>query len=183
MTIEEIKELMQEFDASGIAELELEISDGRLTLKKHPAQVQTNMAPGPAVFQTGMAPGFAAGTAVPQAAEMQNQPAQTPSEQSAAAASAAEAAPSGSAQTTVSAALTDVTAPLAGIFYCASSPEAEPFVSEGTRVEKGETIGLIEAMKIISEIPAPCSGIVRNIAAKNADFTAFGALLMQIEEG
>ncbi len=173
MTLEEIKELMREFDASAIAELELETEETRLSLKKadacRPAAVP--------------APGFAAGPMPVPGMVMAGMPAPAaaaPGEMApAAAVMAGEALPAAAAPRT---SYTDVTAPLAGVFYRASSPKADPFVEEGQKVEKGETIGLIEAMKIINEVPAPCAGIVRTISAKNGDFTACGTVLMQIEE-
>lgn len=72
-----------------------------------------------------------------------------------------------------------ITAPLVGTFYAASSPEAEPFVTVGSRVSKGQTVCLIEAMKMISEIPAPCDCIIREIAKENGTLAAFGDVLFR----
>ena len=74
-----------------------------------------------------------------------------------------------------------ITAPLVGTFYAASSPEAEPFVTVGSRVSKGQTVCLIEAMKMISEIPAPCDCIIREIAKGNGTLAAFGDVLFRYE--
>ena len=76
--------------------------------------------------------------------------------------------------------LTQVKAPLAGIFYRSSSPDAKPYVEIGQEVKKGETIGLIEAMKVMNEIPAPCDGVIGNILAENEAFVGYGELLMEI---
>lgn len=77
---------------------------------------------------------------------------------------------------------TIIKAPLAGTFYRAPSPAEKPFVEEGTAVKKGQTIGLIEAMKIMSEIPSPCDGIVETIKLQDGAFAEFDAPLMVIRE-
>ncbi len=66
-----------------------------------------------------------------------------------------------------------IEAPLSGIFYRAPSPEAEPFVSVGQSIKKGDVIGLVEAMKMMSEIPSPADGVVREIRAENGAFVEF----------
>jgi acetyl-CoA carboxylase biotin carboxyl carrier protein len=75
-----------------------------------------------------------------------------------------------------------VKAPLVGTFYAAAEPGAEPYVREGQEVKKGEVIGLIEAMKIMNEIPAPCNGRVTKILAENGSFVAYDEVLLYIEE-
>ncbi len=75
-----------------------------------------------------------------------------------------------------------VSAPIAGVFYRAAKPGAEPYVREGSEIHKGQTLGLMEAMKLMSEIPSPCDGIVRSIPVKNGEFAEYGRTLMVIEE-
>jgi len=74
-----------------------------------------------------------------------------------------------------------VTAPLLGTFYLASSPGAEPFVRKGDQVEKGQVIGLIEAMKIFNEIQAEVSGRVRAILVEDGSFVEADQRLIAIE--
>ena len=74
-----------------------------------------------------------------------------------------------------------ITAPLVGTYYAAASPEAEPFVSVGSKVSKGQTVCLIEAMKMISEIPAPCDCIIQQVAKQNGTLAAFGEVLFRYE--
>ena len=74
-----------------------------------------------------------------------------------------------------------IAAPLVGTYYAAASPEAEPFVSVGSKVSKGQTVCLIEAMKMISEIPAPCDCIIQQVAKKNGTLAAFGEVLFRYE--
>ena len=74
-----------------------------------------------------------------------------------------------------------ITAPLVGTYYAAASPEAEPFVSVGSKVSKGQTVCLIEAMKMISEIPAPCDCIIQQVTKQNGTLAAFGEVLFRYE--
>ena len=76
--------------------------------------------------------------------------------------------------------LTRVESPMVGTFYRAPSPEADPFVREGQRVEEGQTLCLIEAMKLFNEIVAHTGGTVRSVAAENAEPVEYGQLLFLI---
>ena len=73
-----------------------------------------------------------------------------------------------------------VRAPLAGVFYRASKPGAAPYVEPGKHVEKGDIIGLIEAMKMMSEVPAPYAGTVKEIRAEDGVFAGYNDVLMTI---
>ena len=74
-----------------------------------------------------------------------------------------------------------VTAPLLGTFFHAASPGAEPFVHEGEQVEKGQVIGLIEAMKIFNEIQAEISGRVHAILVEDGAFVEADQRLIAID--
>ncbi len=78
--------------------------------------------------------------------------------------------------------LKEIKAPLAGVFYRAAKPGEEPYIREGKTVKKGQTIGLIEAMKLMSEIPSPVDGVVKSIEVENGVFAEFGKTLVVIEE-
>lgn len=67
-----------------------------------------------------------------------------------------------------------VTAPLVGTYYAAASPDAEPFVQVGDTVKKGQTLGIIEAMKLMNEIESEYDGTVKDILVKNEDVVEFG---------
>lgn len=73
----------------------------------------------------------------------------------------------------------EILAPLVGTYYAASSPDAAPFVQVGDHVTKGQTVCLIEAMKMISEIPAPCDGIITQILKPNGALVGFHEPLFQ----
>lgn len=72
-----------------------------------------------------------------------------------------------------------VTAPLVGTFYAAPAPEQPPFVTPGDRVRKGQTVCLIEAMKTMVEVPAPCDCVIGEVLKANGQLAAFGEALMR----
>lgn len=72
-----------------------------------------------------------------------------------------------------------VTAPLVGTFYAAPAPEKPPFVQAGDRVKKGDTLCLIEAMKMMSEIPAPCDCVIEAVLKTSGDLVSFGEPLLR----
>ena len=72
-----------------------------------------------------------------------------------------------------------VTAPLVGTFYDAPAPEKPPFVQVGDRVKKGDTLCLIEAMKMMSEIPAPCDCVIEAVLKASGDLVSFGEPLLR----
>ncbi len=74
-----------------------------------------------------------------------------------------------------------VTAPIVGTFYAAPSPDDEPFVTVGKRVNKGDVIFIIESMKVMSEVQSEFSGVVKEILVSNAQAVEFGQPIMIIE--
>jgi acetyl-CoA carboxylase biotin carboxyl carrier protein len=76
--------------------------------------------------------------------------------------------------------LHEVLSPMVGTFYRATSPEADPFVGEGQRVESGQTLCIIEAMKIMNEIPADIQGEVVEILVGDAQPVEYNQALFKI---
>lgn len=74
-----------------------------------------------------------------------------------------------------------VTAPMVGTFYAAPAPDQPPFVAVGDRVSKGQTLCLMEAMKMMSEVPAPCDCIIREVLKANGELAEFGQPLFRYE--
>ena len=72
-----------------------------------------------------------------------------------------------------------VKAPLVGMFYAAPAPDQAPFVAVGDRVKKGQTVCLIEAMKMMSEVPAPCDCVIEEILKADGELVAFGEALLR----
>ena len=73
-----------------------------------------------------------------------------------------------------------VRAPIVGTFYAAPSPDAAPFVAVGDRVEAGQTLCIIEAMKLMNEIESEVSGEIVEICVENAQPVQFGQTLFKI---
>lgn len=88
---------------------------------------------------------------------------------------AASSAPAASAN------VKKVTAPLVGVFYRSAAPDAESFVNEGDRVEAGQVLCILEAMKLFNEITSDYSGIVTRIVPENGELVSLGQELFWIE--
>ncbi len=154
MNVTEIKEIIAAFDDSKSTYFSLEQSDIRLKLKKEKQVVL-------------------------QEQETSQQVALIEKGQKMAPISSAESKALGAAEVPEEAGTT-VKAPLVGVFYAASGPEAQAYVQVGSQVEKGQVLCLIEAMKMMSEITAPVSGTVEKIYAKNQDLVEFDQPLFLI---
>ncbi len=150
MDLRKLKTLIDLVAESGISELEVTEENDKVRIVN---KVQTVAVAAPAV---AAAPVVAA----------------TP----AAAPAAAEAAPA--AEPVVEG--KTVTSPMVGTFYRAPNPGAEPFVKVGDHVEAGQTLGIIEAMKLLNEIEAETSGTVKEICVENAQPVEFGQPLFII---
>ena len=74
-----------------------------------------------------------------------------------------------------------VESPLVGVAYLAAGPDKSNFVSVGDTVKKGQTLVIIEAMKIMNEIPAPKDGVVTEILVENEEMVEFGKGLVRIK--
>ncbi len=73
-----------------------------------------------------------------------------------------------------------VTSPMVGVFYQASREDTEPFVHVGDTIHKGDTLCIIEAMKLMNEVDAEVEGIVERVFAKNGETVGFGTQLFAI---
>jgi acetyl-CoA carboxylase biotin carboxyl carrier protein len=105
----------------------------------------------------------------------------------AAAAAAAPAAPAATPAATPAPEVSEedgfeVTAPMVGTFYAASSPGAAPYIQVGDRVNEGDTLCIIEAMKMMNQIEADVSGIVKSIRIQNGEPVEFGQVLFVIDQ-
>lgn len=156
MDIKELKDiavdLMDALKARGLGEVELEVDDIKIKIKSAP--------PAPVV------PVAAAPAAVPAAAP-------------AAAAAAVEDAPVASVEELPAG--TPVKSPLVGTFYSSPAPDAPPFVLVGQKVKEGDTLFIIEAMKTMNEIKAPCDGTVVRILAQPGDMVEYNQTVVIIE--
>ena len=158
MDLRKLKTLIDLVSESNVSELEITEAEGKVRIVKagHGAPVQTVYAP--------MAAPAAAPVAAPALA-----PAAAPAAE--AAAPAAAAAPAGFV----------VKSPMVGTFYRSASPGANPFVEIGHKVNEGDTLCIIEAMKILNEIEAEKSGTITQILGDNGQAVEYGQPLFVIE--
>ncbi|MCQ8879267.1 acetyl-CoA carboxylase biotin carboxyl carrier protein [Pseudoalteromonas shioyasakiensis] len=154
MDIRKIKKLIELVEESGIAELE--ITEGEESVRIN----RNNMSAGPA-YAPQYAPQYAPAPAA----------APTPAAPAAAAEAAAPAAPTGH----------QVLSPMVGSFYAAASPEAPAYVEVGTQVKVGDTLCIIEAMKMMNQIEADKAGTVKAILVENGEPVEFDQPLFIIE--
>ena len=153
MDIRKVKKLIELLDESGIAEIEITEGEESVRISRY----SQNAAPAPAAAPVVAAPAPAA--AAPAAAPIAAAPAAEPEEDG-----------------------FEVKAPMVGTFYAASSPGAAPYVQVGDRVNEGDTLCIIEAMKMMNQIEADVSGVVKSIRMQNGEPVEFGQTLIVIDQ-
>ena len=152
-----VRGLIAAVDDSGIDSLEIYRAGTRIRIAKSPPPAPVAaMAAAPAA-----APAAAGGQ--PAGAQVAASPAEAP--------------------TAERSNLFEVTSPMVGTFYRAPAPEAPPYVEIGSHVSKGQTLCILEAMKLMNELESDVDGIVREILAENADPVEYGQVLFRIEPG
>lgn len=154
MDIRKVKKLIELLDESGIAEIEITEGEESVRISRHASSVAA--APVAVAAPAPAAP-VAAPTALPAAAP----PAAAP-----------EVEEEGHA----------VTAPMVGTYYSASSPGSPPFVQVGDRVNEGDTLCIVEAMKMMNQIEAEVSGTIKSIRVQNGDPVEYGQILFVIDQ-
>ena len=143
MNIQDIYQLMDRFESSAMAELDLEMEGVKVVFKKGGVMSAASAAPlattvtEPVVIHKAEKKEEVSGTAIE--------------------------------------------APLVGTFYAAPSPEEAPFVTVGCEVKKGDVVGIIEAMKMMNEITAPCDGIIEAINVENGQMVEYHQVLMSVK--
>ena len=81
----------------------------------------------------------------------------------------------------VSSSLTDIKSDSVGTIYLATSPNDTPYIMIGTRIEPGQTLFIIEAMKVMNHFKSPCGGIVKEILVRNEQVVEYGQVLARVE--
>lgn len=154
-TIDEIKEIITALDNSSVTEVELTCGNGEKIKLKKKSEVKVVAAE---PIEVPAAP-----MVIPAA----------PAAPTAPAVPAAEAAPVAEGK--------EIKSPMVGVFYAAASPDSDPYVQVGQAVKKGDTLCIIEAMKLMNEINAEESGVITEICVKNGDLVQFGQPLFKIK--
>ena len=151
MDIRKVKKLMELLEESGMSEIEIKEGEESVKISRY------GNSPAPAQhpiqsFVQQQAPVSSAPTS--QTASQNEQPQETGQ---------------------------SVTSPMVGTFYSAPSPTAKPFVSIGQKINQGDTVGIIEAMKIMNQIESDQSGTVVEILVKDGEAIEFGQSLIVVE--
>ena len=145
MNLNDIKDLMAQFDQSSLREFSYKNGTDELQFSKNEARLVSEVA-------APVAPAETVAEEVPAPAE-----------------------------TSVAAEGDVVESPLVGVAYLAAGPDKPAFVSVGDSVNKGQTLVIIEAMKVMNEIPAPKDGVVTEILVSNEEMVEFGKGLVRIK--
>lgn len=158
LTYEDVQEILRIIDRSSTREIHIEVDDFKLIVRKHDADGA------PAVAMPAAPP---ATTSEPPAASSALSAAAEPS------AAAGSAPPSDTAVA--------LNSPLSGTFYRAPAPGADPFVEEGGEVKSGDTVCILDVMKVMNTLKAPCDGVVSHIPVENAQAVGAGQPVMWFE--
>ena len=156
MDIRKVKKLIELLDESGIAEIEITEGEESVRISRYAQGMQIAHAP------------------IMAHAPMHAPAAHAPAAAAPAAAPAAEAAPEEDGY--------EVAAPMVGTFYAASSPGAAPYVQVGDRINEGDTLCIIEAMKMMNQIEAEVAGVVKSIRVQNGEPVEYGQVLFVIDQ-
>jgi acetyl-CoA carboxylase biotin carboxyl carrier protein len=152
--LNQLRALMEAMREFELDEMELENSEERIVLRRGSASAPVAIAPAPTYVTH-------APSMVPPAPAMAPAPAAT-----------ADAAD-----------VVYVTSPFVGTFYRASSPGGEPFVKPGSRVEVGQTLCIVEAMKLMNEIEAELAGEILEVLVENGKTVEYGDKLFKVRKG
>ena len=158
MDIRKVKKLIELLDESGIAEIEITEGEESVRISRYAQGAAVAPVAAPVAPVAAAAPPVAA-QATPQA-ESEAAPVATPVDEDGYV----------------------VTAPMVGTFYSSSSPGAAPYVQVGDRINEGDTLCIIEAMKMMNQIEADVSGVVKSIRVQNGEPVEYGQTLIVIDQ-
>lgn len=158
--LDDVKRLIELANKNDLSVLEIETKKGRRI------RIEKNKPVAPAVAFNAAAPAPTVAPAPVQAPVVETAPVQQ-------SAPTPATAPQPTGKT--------IKAPMVGVFYQAASPEADPYVTVGKTVKKGDTVCIIEAMKLMNEIQAEEDGTIKEILVKNGDIIEYGQPLFVIE--
>jgi acetyl-CoA carboxylase biotin carboxyl carrier protein len=165
-----VKKLIEMLDGSTVDSIEISSDKGmKLRISKSSQQRAAAVTMAPPVMAPQMmapAPMMAASSVLPAAAPVR------PAEEGVAPAPKAEASKS---------AYLEIKSPMVGTFYTAPEPGAKPYVTVGDRINKGQIVCIIEAMKIMNELESEFSGVVREISVSDSHPVEYGQVLYRID--
>jgi acetyl-CoA carboxylase biotin carboxyl carrier protein len=149
---DKIRDILEIMKANDLEEVEIKHGDDKILLKRFGRQGGFGVVPVPAA---AMGPGTAA-------------------------AGEAQQAIGGEAKGPAEEELIEIKSPIVGTFYAAPSPDSEPFVEVGSKVEENSVVCIVEAMKVMNEIKAEVSGTIAEIVVKNGQAVEYGQVLFKV---
>ena len=156
MDIRKVKKLIELLDESGIAEIEITEGEEAVRISRYP----TGAAAAPAPAYAPPPPAAPASQASTPASAQPSEPATAPPEEDG----------------------FQIKAPMVGTYYSASSPGAAAYVQVGDRVSEGDTLCIIEAMKMMNQIEADVAGVIKSIRVQNGEPVEYGQTLFVIDQ-
>lgn len=179
MTPETIKALLDAFDGSDWKEMVVTVGDDRLHVSRDPLPEGASLAAPPAVAPSASGAGPSAPPAGPVAdatptvlgGEAASAPRGTP----------ASTPPAGGANGAVPEGHTEIESPSVGLFWRSPSPGAPPFVEVGQTVSAGDTVAIVEVMKLMNHVAAPVDGVVSAILVDNGGPVEFGQVIVTVD--
>lgn len=166
--LEQIRELLSVVSSTDVTELTIEFGDQRITVKKSPP-VALDAGPKPIATKSHI--------------EVERMGAQAPAAVAVAPAPAQAAAPVAPAPEPekVSNGYIEITSPMVGTFYRSPSPDSPPYISVGDHVREGQTVCIIEAMKLMNDMPSEVTGKVIKILVDNGTTVEYGQPLFLVD--
>lgn len=158
MDIKEIKTLIAVMEESSLTALEVEVPELKVRLERNLANSMVEVVQQPVYSMPAGAPAAAAQASAP-----------APSPAAAAETPARE-----------NAFYKEIKSPMVGVFYTASAPEADPYVTKGSQVKKGDVVCIIEAMKLMNEIAAEEEGQIVEVCVQNGQIVEYGQTLFKL---
>jgi len=163
-----VRGLIEAVDGSGIDSLEITRAGTRVKISKTPPSA-------------GQAPAYYAAPQPAAAPHPAPAPAQAPAPSAEPAAAEGGGGGGAAAPAGGGAGLVEITSPMVGTFYRSPSPEAPSYVEVGAKVTKGQTLCILEAMKLMNELESELDGVVKEILVENAEPVEYGQVLFRID--
>ena len=170
--LEQIRELLAVVSSTEVTELTIEFGDQRITVKKSPARTE--------IIQTASHKPIAVKSEEPlYSTHSMEIPAVAPAAPPPPRETEPPQAPP--AEDTKTNGFIEITSPMVGTFYRAASPESQPFVNVGDHVKEGQTVCIIEAMKLMNDMPSEVSGKIVKVIAENGSTVEYGQPLFLVD--
>ncbi len=180
LDLNELRELLAAIDQTGISELTLKSGDFELIVRKGVLPLDRIPSLGESANPAGLSSFAVSSSVAPSGISAASGEFSGRTHETVQSASAVSVATPSAAPPSMDSKWVDVISPMVGTFYRAPAPDELPFVEVGDRIKTGQTVCIIEAMKLMNEIEAEVSGQVMEILVQNAEPVEYGQVLMRI---